>query len=727
MAVIDSEALAESQIRLRWRETYVTEGVGKALAMHDRGCYRGGYVKQASPTANKTVRINDGGEGGNCWLWQDLSTGVCLVLNKATDTVLDLASLFSDGGAIPAGGATAYICVDAVYATGTTTTATFSALDAALSGNQIPVGVVVLAEGAVEITDADIHIVSPYRLVAPLDRVILRRVAVAKTPSGTYPTCYFQITGKVYWPGGTAGTRDDRTLISLAEYNVGIPYHRDSYVGDDNGFISVADVYADSACTTSIVADNEGFITNPYVKLDFTLTTDQTPPNVRVFYWERATLRDIQTDDLYVQGVQVLPHASEINVKDVAGSPTALTGKTAQTAIDAIVAAVNERISEIAPETAPATPVQLWRSHGIASDAAVTGDTITIYWGSTLGFAVIVGAYISGDDVVIAPVTPADVVTMMRLCANEQYGPMLLSKHGTFTTFAWANLSNWGAYTRVGQITVGGLTYSGFDIGGALFNVSALLANFLAPVLFDLGITVNTTAKLLNSDSYLNGDYEPGAGAYHTYSPIWRGGVTSGGSPNPISRIYFGPGGVLIMTTNARWSDGSPGAWIPDSDAHDAKAIQLDTLLGITTLAKYKASAGFATGWSVLGWDAGLSAMTLSGDTLTSEANAVPVVSGLFGTLDEIKICLNAQNPDAISQPLVMYQAVTFHAQFLSVPTHFEFVLEHQQNVADTPEVYEPTPGYVYVDTRGCLCHVDSDTLAQYDPAYWYGAIRVSY
>jgi len=553
MTTLKEISIPENQLKLRWREPYVTDGTNKALAVLDPGAYRGGYARETDPIST-SFRITAEGEQDNSFLWVDKATGTALSILYGTDVLVDMAPQFSGpGGTLPSA-QTWYVWLDCSYSVGAATTGKFYVTTTApTSANAVKIARINMPNGVMSILTSYIDWSTSYRTVAHVDRPILLAKAVLKTVS----TNKFQLTGKVYLPGGTPnmGWRD--YYINLLG---GSGLGRWAYTGDDGASIWVKNVWEDSGLSVGIASDSEGFVEDPWVELDVSQTTDATPPMCYVRYWTRGTLRDLVLDDQIKSDWLPHDHALLVSTRAKAGYPTSLTAGSAQSQIEALLTAINERISAKAPESAPASPVLLWRSHNIASDALVTGTTIGIYWGTNLGFAVIVGGYISGGNAVRALVSPGDTMVLLRLHGNLGAGPELLSSPAAAgATRAWNIVTDWTA----------GLYTTDF-FGAPLFKMPALLAEIL---FVTMGITLDSSTLLLtNHESYISGN-QPGVGGLDTYCKLFEG------DGPPKVRIYYG-NGKLFLTYNAKWVHSMIPHWEYDLAPNDALSIGVDNTGG---------------------------------------------------------------------------------------------------------------------------------------------------
>jgi hypothetical protein len=571
MAVVQTVVIPEAQMKVRWRETYVSEGINKALAVLDPGIYRGGYV-MAQGTPNKTVKITPNGEQDSFYLWVEKTGGAALAVRYATDVTVDLSGEFTGGGGTMPSTKTYYVYMTGTYATGAPTSGAFYVDTTApsTSGNAVRLAKITIPSGATTILDSYINLstsatpASCYRMTASLDRVVVKRVELEfAAPSGTPPV--FQILGKVYFPGGGASWMVRSSYVKLASTQASL-LHQNPYIGDDRGRITVENFYADSGATVWATADSEGFMTNPWVKLDLTQTSDTSPPAGAAWYWTRATVRDLVTSDHFLEEFDVFPHAAEIITRDVAGTPTSLTAKNVSTAIEALVDAVNDRIPKVVTE-----------AFNLFSDAA-----------------------------------------------------------------------------------------------------------------------------------FMRGNFEPGTGGNDACCLLWQGG----GSAAIKSRVYFGAAGKLMMTTNARWNQGT-SKWVPDDDAVDAKMLLMDTTKGFQMCHKSTLTVGFATGWAIEAWDTMVTWLEYTGWFDLSPT----VVGSNMG--EAVPLGFGWWNKTGTNTDNILFSAV--HRTFRGDVDTITYFVSNQSRMSCMPAtVVTPT-------AIGALANIETDVVPNTMTAYWHGIAYVSY
>jgi hypothetical protein len=133
----------------------------------------------------------------------------------------------------------------------------------------------------------------------------------------------------------------------------------------------------------------------------------------------------------------------------------------------------------------------------------------------------------------LQPIFPADLLTVELSGGGAETDMIWYLQHFDDLPGVQANLANWSAYTRVTNV----LGASGFDIGGATFNISAIIANVVGLLTLDSGVTLaGGQVALSNDGNYVSGGYEPGTAGNDDCCWVWQGG----GSSAVKSRIYFG-------------------------------------------------------------------------------------------------------------------------------------------------------------------------------------------
>lgn len=131
----------------------------------------------------------------------------------------------------------------------------------------------------------------------------------------------------------------------------------------------------------------------------------------------------------------------------ITDSPDSVGAGTIQAMLTAILGHVNDRIETIHPETAPTTPQLVWRSHGITSDANVTGDTVSIYIKDN-DFVICRGMYIGTTTATRALVSPENEMQALIIGQN-QIG--LFTYYSTSpTTWNWTVRDNWYRHIDLG-------------------------------------------------------------------------------------------------------------------------------------------------------------------------------------------------------------------------------------------------------------------------------------
>jgi hypothetical protein len=696
MTDITTATVPEGQIKVRWREPYVSEGVNTALGVLDPGVYRGGYVTATSP-ATQAILIDLGGEADSSYLWQDLTTGVALAIRYTAAVTLNCSTAFP----IPGGGLTLYVYLNATYATSATTTATFTVADAAAaSANAIPLATITVPFGATTITAAMINVGPAARQAVALERPILQRATASFLPAGS--PLAFQVTGQVFASGENA--------LGYVRA-VHATYRQWPYVGSDGGTYPLTGPWDSAACSSPAVADSEGFVTNPYYGVDLTLSTDATPPSGQICYWTRATARDLDLADDFHGYAEAPPvHAQELFARAEAGSPTALTTDSVQAQLAQLLAAVNARVASMAPTAAPSGPVLLWRSHAIATDGAVTGTTTSLYWGTALGLAMVTGAYISGGTIYEATVSPADAVSMVRVSANAQASCGLFTKANGFTSLAWDTMASWDSYIRNGELA-----------GNRLWDIASTLWLNNGAVL--LGTT--STLGLTNHNNYLYGN-RPNTGGIKKYCRLFESAAFAAAGI-PRLRLFYGDAGTFIVTSNAGWEQPlTVGAWIGDDATVDAFALvfnhgglalwRRDKDVGDGTILWFDAGEGIETWHSVMTW----------GVSATNSMTAYPVAAGTI--FDRVRMCVTCDLEDGGSPHRhTGFGAATWHTGITGAGATHVSATWISSDPTNTGAGSDWVATVISADPYGALIKVQNGDMVASTIPYWYGDVTVTH
>lgn len=135
MTVVSS-AISESKLKLRYRETYVTEGVNEKTTAIPNGCYRGFIpVPTTTPTTTSITLTNAVTtwtiDGDQFAVYVEQNSGAsdydawAISIRETADVVIDVSSLLP----VAAGVTYFYIYIEASYNRGSTTTANYKVSD----------------------------------------------------------------------------------------------------------------------------------------------------------------------------------------------------------------------------------------------------------------------------------------------------------------------------------------------------------------------------------------------------------------------------------------------------------------------------------------------------------------------------------------------------------------------------------------------------------------------
>jgi hypothetical protein len=288
--------------------------------------------------------------------------------------------------------------------------------------------------------------VSSWSKFSSIDLPLVRRTSVAGLSSDTK----FQLTGT--WFCGPS------TVINKKYFRLFKDETQDPLQGSDYREIGVADIYDSTDDHVIGIADIEGgYVTDPWIYLDFTDTVDTTyTGNIYVTACEKNIAGYPQhnaTVGTPMEQVQNAPHADSIQVGDegTPGTPEfdrfSWTGpKTLQGALDYLIGAVNNLV--IDERTVTSTWQLLWRSDNIRQDSNVDGNTVSIYFKSA-GYAIVTGAYINGSAQVVSGTDTDSPVNVLAF--DREYLVQCQARPSAASTNIGAitNPSNWAHYNEM--------------------------------------------------------------------------------------------------------------------------------------------------------------------------------------------------------------------------------------------------------------------------------------
>ena len=442
-----TESVANEKIKIRWDETYTSEGLNRKTAIFPPGLYEGGDVDYAD--AN-TLRIN-----GGTFVTRDTVNGFGLLLRDPDVVTIDCSSLFP---------ATAtqdwYVGIRISYSSGNPTTGEYFFTDivpsaAALVGKDD----FVFFKVTIHNTDTGLDFATfeslgsapptPYPLRATAGSVLStdrnygllsnvqayglpssdEKDALAGYPGTTDPDSSnkfmtqeyltgaiavrvrelysisgqrFQLSGNVFV--GTESVTDERYFLLL--YTTESRGGERRVLSSDSSLIYISEMRTSDDSSTlnpSVHADADGFYTNPWVTVS---ASGGTVPDISVdvMFTKKMTIADMSTqlDSIPRAAADIWAHAEMSHVK-AAGTPSAEpydrwtigSGNTIQEGIEALLEAVNE--TRIDQRIMSGTWLLSYRSGGIAADSGVTDETISHYVNED-GYLIVHGAYLDPGD-----------------------------------------------------------------------------------------------------------------------------------------------------------------------------------------------------------------------------------------------------------------------------------------------------------------------------------------
>ena len=365
--------ISETKIKFRYGEPYTSEASNVQMGINEQGVFRGALVQQEAPSnPAKTIRINTE-DGDSVILHRDSSTGFCVVVREIANVQLDLTSLFSDGGAIPAGGLTSYVYMTADYSINGSTTGAFEA-DATLPTGAVALARIDLPAAATQVLDEYIRVDGSNRSRTTPKRFVLvkRQVEISAEVARTG----FQLTGKICYMGEDTEDLNKSKVNLLQGGSNGFRL----LVGSDGGLVSAGSWYdaeGGSYIGTSDM-DEDGCYINPWILLRLSDTVDVSFDSAFYAAYHEAIPFDewLISDETY--GF-VGTHSNNVDIKAATGTPDSIPSGTLSDGLDSILGLINARIRTTHDGTSQSDYTLLWRSHDV-TDNEVTNDVISIYF-----------------------------------------------------------------------------------------------------------------------------------------------------------------------------------------------------------------------------------------------------------------------------------------------------------------------------------------------------------
>jgi len=619
MAVLDSNTVSNTKVKLRYREEYVTEGANVQAYPVPRGVYRGLVVAEAIP-ADKTFRVICGYDATYNPLYNNSAAVVrhetngysVAVVDSATYT-FDMSAQFTGGGSSIPSDVDWYVYLEVDYQVASATAAslvvadTLPATDGVILLGRISMlaGDTTIPQARINSGDdneyrnvpepkraADVSGLSPGDLFHGMmnsgDKWTVDGKAygepVIESVTGLSLATQFQLTGEYYVGKESGVTQADKHFTLVRDGDV-----PDLLVASsDKRLLPIGAILQSDGVTPldpSTDADVDGFYEDPYIVIDFTNTSDTSyTGDLAVRCFEKKRLSDFEEapSSAFPDGCMGMNgHADEITYGDLSGTPDSISNPTGnppfslQYVLQTILNHVNERIKTIAPDGSPTNWVLLWRSHNDATDPQVTKSTSNIYWYDD-GLILLTGGYIdAAGDVVAGTGTTSHDVTAVFLKTGSNGEVNIVGKSGPSAGSTWDIETGWDNGLEIGA----GATSS---FGGQLIPTAGML---LAPALA-------AASKI----DVLSG----GANVFSTV--IEQSLVTAG---QPIYR-QFQAQNAVIFTVNADY-DQSTNQFSRDTSSYDSYALFI-TQSGILIARK---DASSSSPWAYAAWD---TQWSLSGD-----------------------------------------------------------------------------------------------------------------
>ncbi len=296
MAELATSTISSSNIRVKWNEKYLSEGIVAYGGIMSPGLYRGGELSTYNPSApDKRIKISVGSDD-TAVLYVDPDSKYATMIRLTEDVVIDMSGEFTDGGAIPSD-VTWYVGVVAEYASNVDTTANIIVTDAVVDG-MVKLGVINMLAGDTVIEEDRIDLSGDNVTVPPTrGGVIVPRVRKI-TLNNTY---IFQLSGRIFARGISAtdiGPYDFTSKLMRFSDTKGKPLFL------DNEYVFLYGLYVPGGgLIDNDDLDENGCYTDPYVRMAIpSLNLPSYTGDMLVHYHEYMTVDDLMDgteEDVY--------------------------------------------------------------------------------------------------------------------------------------------------------------------------------------------------------------------------------------------------------------------------------------------------------------------------------------------------------------------------------------------------------------------------------------------
>ena len=826
MADLKTESIAISKIKVRWEEPYVSEGVNRQMTGFPPGIYRGGQIAPAS-TPDLTFEVGPDVEGSGLftdsfYVYRDSANGFALAVNDAADVSFDMSARFTDPGPAMPGDETWWVWLEVDYATSNPTTANYKVTDTTPPDDAVVIGKIEMLSGDTAIIEA--RFVRTVRTEPiPAKRKDGAYVAgdewigflsgeeawniptsaqkdalnAASTPTTSNPlTTYNDFLGKYVAqptmetktinPAGVKFQLNTNVYVKESKASAGdfarwlkvFPddwTHADGdkpLVGSDGQQIPVLRLLRSDGTTPLVAgdADTNGFYQNPYVELDFSNTVDSTySGNLKVFYFKRQLHNVVWGETpksmMPFEWFQQRYHTNKVVAPNATGSPESLSTGTLTSQLVALLGFINDRIETINPTSNPTTPVLVWRSHGITSDANVTGKTTSLYV-SNDGLFFIGGGYMnSSGEIVPAPVSPIGVSMIMLSTSAMDNGPVFATIQVPGGNLDPADSADWDSYMlnspglgfdfKKGEIRL----ETGFNLKAK--SGSSIVAESGSSVVSDAGSTVDISGDVdledgstleakdgseitLEDGSSLSADSGSNIYAYSGSSILFQGDTTlnatsldldgGSGASDAVGyikgqdtshyRLLFDSNGVGSLSPKIYYSENE--LWIVSNAYYDSansrwnKGPQNNTdacaicFSGGTI--KFYSESHYASDWTTGYWTTWTREhrwmMEAYDKTLSATTYAYNCAVSYGEVYERIKYSVGGKNLGSASNNCMHTQGYNFRNKYASGPLYQTRVTEGSDPNLDNIVIYN-------ADNWGFHIYATSNVIAA--NALWYG------
>lgn len=742
-----STAIDISKIKFRWEEPYASEAGNRQMSAFPPGIYRGG---QSGPMAvpSKSFRVGPDIDGSS--LFQDSlyvvfdeAAGFAVAILDTSTLTFDMTARFSGGGGTIPSDITWWAWVEADYATGVPTSATYKVAD-----SSPPAGAVVLAkinmltgnttietsnfdesartlplptkrkDGAYVSGDQWYGVLSgeeAWNIPTSDHKEAMNNAATAPTASNPFVTkadssdkyfaeatyvpktiapaaTKFQLNGWFYVGKGTGSEAIRYFSLRRSENGGRLPLYV-SPGGDEHFITGIIKADESGAVNPATDADAQGFYANPWIYFSPSYTG-----YLLLFCYEKKMLSTVDQAPAKMianAGAMKYPHATNVINRSQSSTPDSLTSLNVNSSLAELLSYINARVKTNYPSAAaPVTWTKVWQSDQLA-EGSQDENSITIYFKSG-EWMLVVGASFNG--------------TLMKGPTSVGFG----------VDASMLYLGGAGFYIgKKTAIVTPDDTWDPFDEdewSSVIYNDNSALVNF-----YGGGMSSTDSAIWMRNGAYLRGA-TPSSGTLDDWLLIYDTGQQH-------TKIYYGLDGAdcrFAITKNAYWHQGS-GKWRPFLGTANSFVLEVGPD-GIVLLKEDKDDPlhEITTGWTHAQWTSKIVFMGDPDDLpggLPADfdpAYACGVVSG--DMYERFVIAQSAQQGLAAGGVLWKYDPISFRNKWAVAPSNIVFSESTSDNNNGSYPVSATLVGH---EKWGFYVHGRSTSVSAGGYWDWLGAVEV--